>query len=127
MNLHDPSPKPDDDTIVVLCLDIDRSPIPAAEGTMGRTCASCGTGVWLSPATAAALAGRKFELRCPECLPPTDEDDEVMAPTDGQIAEIRRAAGPEGEAALKRLAESAEERARALEDILRMARRTERF
>ena len=119
-------PEPDDDTIVVLCLDIARSPIPAAEGTMGRTCASCGTGVWLSPATAAALAGRKFELRCPECLPPPDEDDEVMAPTDGQIAEIRRAVGPEGEAALKRLAESAEERARALEDILRVARGLER-
>ena len=119
-------PEPDDDTIVVLCLDIERSPIPAAEGTMGRTCASCGTGVWLSPATAAALAGRKFELRCPECLPPPDEDDEVMAPTDGQIAEIRRAVGPEGEAALKRLAESAEERARALEDILRVARGLER-
>ena len=122
MSRPTPSPKPDDDTIVVLCLDIERSPIPAAEGTMGRTCTSCGTGVWLSPATAAALAGRKFELRCPECLPPPDDDDELMAPTAGQIAEIRRAAGPEGEAALKRLSESAEERARALEEILRMTR-----
>ncbi len=118
--------EPDDETIVVLCLDIRRSPIPAAEGTMVRTCASCGTDVWLSPATAAALAGQRFELRCPECLPPPDEDDEVMAPTDGQIAEIRRAAGPEGEAALRRLTESAEERARALEDILRVARGLER-
>ena len=121
-----PPSEPDDDTIVVLCLDVQRSPIPAAEGTMGRTCGQCGTAVWLSPATAAALAGRKFELRCPDCLPPPDDDDEVMAPTPGQIAEIRRAAGPEGEAAVRRLAESPEERARALEDILRRARRTDR-
>ena len=121
-----PPPAPDDDTIVVLCLDTKRSPIPAAEGTMGRTCASCGTGVWLSPATAAAIAGRKFQLRCPDCLPPPDDDDEVMAPTAGQIAEIRRAIGPEGEAAVRRLADSPEERSRALEEILRMARRDDR-
>src|SRR5436309_1560764 len=94
-----PEPPPDEDTVVVLCLDVVRNPIPAAEGTLGRACAACGTGVWLSPATAAALAGRTFELRCPDCLPPPQDDDELMAPTPGQLAEIRRAIGPEGEAA----------------------------
>jgi len=122
-----PAPAPDDDTVVVLCLDSDRNPIPAAEGTMGRVCASCGTGVWLSPATAAAIAGRKFELRCPDCLPLADNDDEVMAPTAGQIAEILRAIGPEGAAAVKRLADSPEERVKAMEEILRRARSGEGF
>lgn len=116
-------PEEDEDKVIVLCLDIARNPIPAAEGTIGRTCGACGTGVWLSPATAAALAGRKFELRCPDCLPPREDDDEVMAPTPGQLAEILRALGPEGAEAARRLTESPAKRARALEDILRKARR----
>ena len=119
------SPPPGDDTVVVLCLDMIRSPIPAAEGTIGRICASCGIGVWLSPATAAALAGRKYQLRCPDCLPPPEEDDELMAPTPGQLAEIRKAIGPEGEAAARRLMDSPEERSKALEEILRRAREGE--
>ena len=118
-----PSPPPDDDTVIVLCLDVDRHPIPAAEGTIQKTCSACGAGVWLSPATAAAIAGRVFELRCPNCLPPAEDDDEVMPPTPGQIAEIFRAIGPEGQAAAERLVDSPEERVRALEEILRRARR----
>ena len=49
-----------------------------------------------------------------------------MAPTDGQIAEIRRAIGPEAEARARALTESPEVRADALKDILRLARRSRR-
>jgi hypothetical protein len=116
--------KPDDDTIVVLCLEVAGTPIAAAHGSMRKTCGECGTDVWLSPATAAALAGKVYQLRCPSCLPPPDEYDEVMAPTAGQIAEIRRGIGPEAAAAARELAESPKMRADALKDILRQTRRS---
>ncbi len=127
MPIPDAIPPLDKDTVLVLCLDSARSPIPAAEGTIGRTCACCGTGVWLSPATAAALAGRKFELRCPDCLPPPDVDDELMSPTPGQLAEIRRAIGSEGAEKSLKLMNSPEDRAKTMIEILRRAREGELF
>ena len=119
------TPPPHEGTVLVGCIDIVRFPLPTTEGTLGRTCARCGIGVWLSPATAAAVAGRKYQLRCPDCIPSLDHNDKLLDPTPGQLAEIRNAVGPEAEAAERALINSPQERLKAVEEMLRRTREGE--
>jgi hypothetical protein len=56
MSRKKPTPKDDDEELVVLCFKVLVMPRPLVPGCSKVSCSVCGQLVWLSPATAAHVA-----------------------------------------------------------------------
>ena len=79
----------EDDEYVVLCFKVLMFPKPLVPGCSKVPCSDCGQMVWISPATQAHMADKPHRVCCAECVAKDSDDDiQVMPPSDGQIAEI---------------------------------------
>ncbi|MGH8896610.1 MAG: hypothetical protein ACRDZ4_06170 [Egibacteraceae bacterium] len=73
--------------LVICCLRMDQTPIPAA-GSRPSRCVGCGTTVWVAPSSQRMMR-RGGQPTCFECVSATDEDLEFEAPTAEQLEEVR--------------------------------------
>ncbi len=109
----------DDDKTRVLCLALETSPVPYVPNAMIRKCGTCGREVWLSPATAKALAGVDHELCCERCIPPLEKGDVIQPPTEAQFAEMPADVVDK----VRKGTATPKARARMLREVLRRARK----
>ena len=120
----------DDEEIVVLCFKVLMMPTPPVPGSARVPCGDCGQPVWISPATAAHMVGKKHRVCCAECVANhPDPDVHLMPPTEGQIAEIV-AVDPTITAAKIRRAlpvSNPAKRKAALEEMIRRTKRRKRI
>lgn len=120
-----------DDEIVVVCIKVLAMPHAPLPGASRIPCGECGQPVWLSPATAAHVAGKPHRIACADCVARArvdDPDGEVMAPTPAQIAEMVSADPSLTPARIRRKfpASNPARRKAALEELLRRTRARKR-
>ena len=73
--------------IVICCLRVDQTPIPAA-GSRPSRCVDCGVAVWVAPSSQRMIR-QGGQPTCFECLNAGREDLEFEAPTAEQLDEVR--------------------------------------
>jgi hypothetical protein len=120
----------EDDEFVVLCFKVLMFPKALVPGCSKRPCSDCGQMVWISPATQAHMADKPHRVCCAECVAKdSDEDIQVMPPSEGQIAEIV-ANNPEitpAQIRRKFPASNPKKRKTTMEELLRRTRRRKRL
>ena len=126
----EPKAKDDEEEITVLCFKVLMMPTAPVPGCSKVPCVECGQPVWISPATAAHMVGKRHRVCCAECVAnDSDPDREVMPPTDGQIAEIIAQVPSLTPAKIRRSfpASNSVKRKAVLEELLRRTKKRKRI